>query len=144
MAREHKTDYRQKHGSEMKSNPVIEARITEKARHNALPCAIAFEISSELNVPVREVGIALDFMNVRLTKCQLGLFGHEPGGKLAKAAKDVDRELAEAIASQLLNGRLPCARAWEIAARINRAKQDVSHACEALKIKIKPCQLGAF
>jgi hypothetical protein len=144
MARAHKTDYRKKHGSETKSNPVIEARIKEKAKNNALPCALAFEIASELNVPVREVGIALDFMNVRLTKCQLGLFGHEPAEKIREALEDVDQDLAEAIASQLHNGRLPCASAWEIAARGNLGKRDVAHACETMKIKIKPCQLGAF
>jgi hypothetical protein len=44
----------------------------------------------------------------------------------------------------LVDGRLPCAEAWRIADERNLKKMDVSSAVEALEIKIKPCQLGAF
>ncbi len=53
-------------------------------------------------------------------------------------------ELEKEIRSRLSNGRLPCAAAWEIAAERKIPRMKVSSACEALKIKIKPCQLGAF
>ena len=35
-------------------------------------------------------------------------------------------------------------KAWEIAKRFEISKMKVSSVCEQLKIKIKPCQLGAF
>jgi hypothetical protein len=52
--------------------------------------------------------------------------------------------LAEAIEAALEQGRLPCRAAWALAERFKLRKMAVSGACEALGIKIKPCQLGAF
>ena len=53
-------------------------------------------------------------------------------------------EVAAAIRDALENDRLPCRAAWEIAERFGLRKMAVSGACEALGIKIKPCQMGAF
>jgi len=44
----------------------------------------------------------------------------------------------------MVDERLPCAAAWDIAAQAGISKMALSAACEALGIKIKPCQLGAF
>jgi hypothetical protein len=52
--------------------------------------------------------------------------------------------MATAIREKLKNGKLACHRAWEIAAAFQVPKMAVSAACEAMQIKIKPCQLGAF
>ena len=46
-----------------------------------LPCALAFDIAGKNNVAPKEVGVALDVLNIRLTKCQLGLFGYQPKKK---------------------------------------------------------------
>ena len=83
-------------------------------------------------------------MNFRLVKCQLGLFGYTPEKKIVHAAKTVESALKEALQESLQDNRLPCASAWEIADRLQLRKMSVSNACEALGIKIKPCQLGAF
>jgi hypothetical protein len=144
MARVHETDYTRKHPHETKTNSGVDAEIISNARNNQMPCAVAFEIALKLNVPVKEVGISMDFLNVRLTKCQLGLFGHESGKKIASPSASVDPALEEAIRARLTEGRLSCEKAWEIASRLSLGKMAVSCACEALKIKIKPCQLGAF
>jgi hypothetical protein len=144
MARAHETDYTRKHARETKTNPMVDAEVSASAQNNEMPCAIAFEIASKLDVPVKEVGISLDILHVRLTKCQLGLFGHGPEKKIALPLASVDPALVEAIDAQSTEGRLPCAKAWDIASRLNLGKMTVSNACETLKIKIKPCQLGAF
>jgi hypothetical protein len=90
------------------------------------------------------VGQTADLLNFRLTKCQMGLFGYLPEKKIVTASDGVSKPLAEAIRGGLQQGRLPCQRAWEIAGRLNLSKMAVSSACEALGIKVKPCQLGAF
>ena len=59
-------------------------------------------------------------------------------------AETVAPELEGAIRAAARDGRLPCAAAWEIAAERKIPRMKVSSACEALKIRIKPCQLGAF
>jgi hypothetical protein len=56
----------------------------------------------------------------------------------------VSTKLEKAIRGALADGWLPCLTAWKIADGMGIARMEVSSACEALKIKIKPCQLGAF
>ncbi len=83
-------------------------------------------------------------MEIEISKCQLGLFGYSPEKMVVKAAEAVQPDLEKAIRSALMNDRLPCAAAWSIAETSGMPKMAVSSACEALKIKVKPCQLGAF
>ena len=86
----------------------------------------------------------MDLLKIKLAKCQLGLFGYTPERVIVKPADKVSPELEYAIRGRLVDERLPCAQAWEIAEELSLKKMDVSCAAEALGIKIKPCQLGAF
>jgi hypothetical protein len=81
---------------------------------------------------------------LRLVKCQLGLFGYHPEKKIVKPAASVRLDLEEAILAGLANERLPCQTAWLISDQLSIDKMEVSAACDAMGIKIKPCQLGAF
>jgi PIN domain nuclease of toxin-antitoxin system len=122
----------------------LEQEIIKHAGNNELSCATAFEIAGKLNVRVKDIGEAADRLKVRLVKCQLGLFGYKPDKKIVKAAETVSAELKAAIGKCLEDERLTCIKAWEVAAQLKIQKLPVSCACEALKIKIKECQLGAF
>ena len=82
-------------------------------------------------------------MELRIGRCQLGLFGY-PEGKAVYPAAAVAPDLDAAIRGRLADGRLHCKAAWEIAAERKLARMEVSYACETLKIRIKHCQLGAF
>jgi hypothetical protein len=53
-------------------------------------------------------------------------------------------DLEEAILAGLVNERVPCRTAWDISNQLGIHKMEVSAACDAMGIKIKPCQLGAF
>lgn len=118
--------------------------ITKRSESGELPCARAFGAAEKLGVLPATIGRYADDMGVRLVKCQLGLFGYKPEKKIVQARDSVSPELKAAISDGLVDGRLPCASAWEIADRLGLKKMDVSGACETLDIKIKPCQLGAF
>jgi putative aminopeptidase FrvX len=78
-----------------------------------------------------------------LAKCQLGLFGYTPKKKIVKSQPPTPK-LKQLIIAKQKDNRLGCSAAWEIAADLNLSKMAVSGACEALNIRIKPCQLGAF
>lgn len=134
----------EKHGSGQKPDAFIQKEIGTRIKDNVIACAVAFDIARRLNVAPDRVGRTVDLMNIRLVKCQLGLFGYPPDKKIVKPAAECDPELADAIRNGLIHERLPCRNAWEIAARFNVPKMAVSSVCEALGIKIKPCQLGAF
>jgi hypothetical protein len=90
------------------------------------------------------VGKTADLLNMKLVKCQLGLFGYTPEKKIVKPKAASTIKLESAIQDSLAEGALPCAKAWEIARNFDISKMTVSAVCEQLKIKIKPCQLGAF
>jgi len=144
MTDESSAHYSKKHGPGAETNPSVEAALKAQTSNGKLPCAVAFKIASELNVIPAEVGRNADLLEMRLTKCQLGLFGYEPEKRIVQPAESVPEELEKAIRQGLENGRLPCKTAWHIATSQDLRKMQVSSACEALKIKIISCQIGAF
>ncbi len=137
-------NFAEKHGSDAKPNSLIQAEILKRAKKKELPCAVAFEIAKDLGITADLVGMTADLINFRLIKCQLGLFGYYPKKKMITPDTQVDSDLKNAISEALINEQLPCKSAWEIASRFNIRKMAVGGACEAMEVKIKPCQLGAF
>ncbi|MGD9226203.1 MAG: hypothetical protein PVF26_06865 [Desulfobacterales bacterium] len=133
-----------KHNANTQLNGHIKDHIDRQAKNNELPCALAFKIAKELNVSPAEVGKTADLMETMLIKCQLGLFGYLPEKKIVKPRTSENQNLESTIRDSLVEGKLSCERAWEISRSFNVSKMTVSAVCERLKIKIKPCQLGAF
>jgi len=144
MTHEDAGHYRLKHPSETKLNPRIAEAVKQKAANNKISCASAHKIADETDATPAEVGIALDILEMRITDCQLGLFGHSPEKKAVKSSETVSPELEKAIHNSLEDNRISCLSCWKIAARFSIARMDVSAACEALELKIGACQLGAF
>jgi hypothetical protein len=122
----------------------VSALVKTKVKDGAMACAVAFEIAESLGVPAEEIGFTLDSLEVKVVKCQLGLFGYAPAKRIVKPAERVPPDLENAIRGALVNDRLPCASAWALAEKRRLRKMEVSAACETLGIKIGPCQLGTF
>ncbi len=135
--------YSAKHAPGVSPDEKIAVAVRQKAVEGELACAEAERIGAALGVSLAEVGRTLDLLELRIGRCQLGLFGY-PGGKSLQPALVVAPELEAAIRGCLSDGRLPCKVAWEIAAERKVTRMKISSACETLKIRIKPCQLGAF
>jgi hypothetical protein len=136
--------YGQKHPSGAVVDPVIRDALFKSAVEGKLPCAVAFNVAKHLGVAPEDVGRTADLMELRLVKCQLGLFGYGPKKSIVKPTASVSPAFEKTIREALVNDRLPCKRAWEIAERLGIHKMKVSAACNALGIRIRPCQLGAF
>ena len=122
----------------------IKAAVQERAAGGKLRCAAAFSIAEELGTSPREVGKAADELDVRLARCQLGLFGYGEPKSVVTPAEEVSSELEQAIREGLILGRLPCAVAWVIASRFGMPNLHVANAAEKLDVRIWECQLGAF
>jgi hypothetical protein len=133
-----------KNENDSQPDQAITQEIKVRRRKDALACAVAFDIAGKLGCTPAEVGRTADLLHVRLVKCQLGLFGYRPRKKIVKSRMPQEPVLGDAIRDGLVDDRLPCKTAWRIAAQFGVPKMTVSCACEALGIKIKPCQLGAF
>jgi hypothetical protein len=144
MTHEDAGHYSAKHASGEKPDPRIAQEIEGKALDGSITCAAAHEIAGELGVSSAEVGIAIDLLEIRIRRCQLGLFGYSPQKKVVKPAQSIAPELAKAIRDTLVHDRIPCLACWEIAEQFGMARIDVAAACEALEVKISSCQLGSF
>ena len=125
----------------------MDERITEalatRRKDNTLSCAEAFDIARKLDLAKIEVGKALDMMEIKIVKCQLGLFGHKSGKRIKPGSLPSDA-LLDALYPFRETGRMPCSRVHEIARELNIGRPTVANACESFGIKITPCQLGAF
>lgn len=135
-----------KHGRDSSRgvDAAVREKLEKKTHEGTLSCAAAFKLAADLNRSPAEIGKAADLLEIRLVKCQLGLFGYAPEKKIVRPAAGVDPALEEAIRGELQGGRLTCRLAWSLAERFRLPRMAVSAACETLGIKIKPCQLGAF
>jgi hypothetical protein len=146
MTHEDEGHYARKHEGRELDERVATA-IREQHTGGEFPCGKAETIGRSLGVPLSEVGVALDLMEIKIGWCEIGLFGFETAsGKHAGfvPADSVASEVEAAIRGALDEGKLPCAAAWAIADQQGLTRVEVGAACEALKIKIASCQLGAF
>jgi hypothetical protein len=110
---------------------------------NKLACAKVFEISNEHSIFPDIAGITMTHNKIKITHCQLGLFGYPEGKKIpdfSEAYEDLENSIYDALEDE----KLPCGAAWNIASEMKIKKTDITAACEKLGIKINKCQLGAF
>jgi len=136
--------YADKHARDRKINPDIVELINKKASGGALPCAAAFQAAKDLDVKPAEVGFTLDNLEIKISKCQLGIFGYGKGKGPLKLMDNVPPSLEDAIHKILTDGKLQCGSAWKEAERLGIARMDIASACDTLGIRISKCQLGAF
>ena len=144
MAFHKEKKYSEKHQQKDIVNPEIKNHILQRSKDGKMSCTVAFEIAGEQNISPDKMGITIDLLNIKMTKCQLGLFGYKPKKKLLKPSNLTGPDLKDDISKALDKGRLSCKRAWDISSRFNVDKITVSSTCEFLGIKINDCQLGAF
>lgn len=134
----------EKHPQQTTVNADLKQEILKQTKDNNISCKAAEKISREKNAAMSEIGVTIDMLNINIAQCQLGLFGYEGKSKLVSPAESVSPDLESAVKAALADKRLPCASAWKIADQFKIKRLDVCAACEKLKIKVKPCQLGAF
>ena len=144
MTHQDKGKYFKKHPEGTKVGEDLKQEILKQAKDNNIACKAAEKIAQKTNAPLSEVGVGIDLLNFNIVQCQLGLFGFDGKQKRVPAAATVAPDLEAAIRTALVNNRLSCVAAWTIADKLGVKRLDVCAACENLKIKVKPCQLGAF
>jgi len=144
MTEKDKGHFAKKHPPDRKVNPLIGDAVKSRSREGELACAVAFEIVENQRSTSEEVGFTMDALEVRVVKCQLGLFGYKPTKRIVKPAQSVAAALRDEIKKALVKDRLSCNAAWEIADRLGLRRLEVSSACETMGIKISSCQLGTF
>jgi hypothetical protein len=127
---------------------IIKEMMEIYPERDKLPCAVAHFIAAYLKLDPLEVGKFATETGVRLYQCQLGLFGYGRKGKSAYKITgrkvEVSQDVLDLIKKDSEEGRISCARLWEIADTTGIIRAEAGNAADALNIKITPCQLGAF
>lgn len=126
----------------------LENEIRANLRDGKLPCAVAWRVAERIGVARGAVGEMADRLDIRISHCQLGLFGYGEKRlgehKIVKPPETLHPALADTIRGAARDGRVTCAQLFEIAERLGRPPIDASAHAEALGIKIAQCQLGCF
>ena len=122
----------------------IEKEIRDRVENGTLSCASAFQLAASLNAAPQAVGKAADDLGISLSACALGLFGYVPNKKIVAPEKTENQGMLDAIMDVSQAQGLDCADAWKIARDFGVPRLTVGNVCEAEKIKIRNCQLGAF
>lgn len=122
----------------------VAAQIKGALTEGRLPCASAFKIARRLQVSPHQVGEVANEFDVKISRCQLGLFGYGPEGSPLEPMQEVEGELEARIRDRVIGGELPCTTAWDIAGELTMKRIDVARAAERLGIRITQCQLGCF
>jgi hypothetical protein len=149
---------------------AIAQAIYEGLDDGKLPCDVAFAIAEAQEVKPRLVGQTADALQIRLCRCQLGLFGYpgktgwdiphlvadepvmarpipeglEAAIREAAGVADVQADPSAQRVVEASAGRLSCAQVWDLAVRFNAPKILVGYVVDQLGIRIVACQLGAF
>jgi hypothetical protein len=143
MTHEDEGNYKGKHAGAALDEKIAE-KIRERMKDNGITCAGAHNVARDMGVSPQEVGVAIDLMEIKIRQCQLGFFGKKGREELTPEEEEKAPEILEAVESRLVEGRLPCVAAWEIADEKGVQRIAVALACGKKGIKISRCQLGAF
>jgi hypothetical protein len=144
MPHKNKGTFTAKHPKGTVVSDKLRQAVRQKSRNLSITCAKAHNIAHDLAVSPLEVGKAVDLLECRIRECQLGLFGYYPEKKIVTPVTNIPSGLKNRILPHLQAGRLSCVKAWELAESLGLSRLKFCAFCEALNVKISPCQLGAF
>jgi hypothetical protein len=120
----------------------------DRLKDGRLPCHEAHAIAAELGVEPLVVGLAANDADIRISRCQLGLFGYGPKSegkhKIVHAAERVPERLAAYIRARAVDHGITCAATWEAADRLGFSRIEAASVVEAMGLRVSRCQLGCF
>jgi hypothetical protein len=113
-----------------------------------LSCNQAHAIAQLLGTKPLAVGMAANEADIRISRCQLGLFGYGPKSegkhKIVHAMDKVPERLAARIRATAGDDGIDCASIWQIADDLGYLRIETASAVEAMGLRVSRCQLGCF
>jgi hypothetical protein len=134
----------------------IHQSILERLEDGKLPCNRAFAIAHNLNIDPLSVGLAANEASIRISRCQLGLFGYGPKAegkhKIVHPMEHVPERIAARLRAEAESGSadptadkgITCTAIWRAADGLGYPRIEASSAVEAMGLKVTRCQLGCF
>jgi hypothetical protein len=127
----------------------LAAEIKARVENTGLSCAAAMGAAEARGADPLDIGRAADALGIRLTVCQLGLFGF-PGRAKGLTGKEAAKEdlppgFEEAVReAATVAGNITCLDLWVLAARFSVPRLRAGRLADRLGLKVRECQLGAF
>ncbi|MBN1658142.1 MAG: hypothetical protein JXA93_07055 [Anaerolineae bacterium] len=126
----------------------VHQAILERLEEGRLPCAEAHAVAHRFGIDPLSVGQAADDAGIRISRCQLGLFGYglksEGKHKIVQPMENVPEQLAARLQAAVRGGGITCADVWDVADDLDISRLDASNAVEALGLRVSRCQIGCF
>jgi hypothetical protein len=120
----------------------------DRLEHGKLPCNQAFAIAQLLGLEPLTVGLAANETGIRISRCQLGLFGYGPKAegkhKIVHAMGEMPERLAARLRAEADGEEILCRAVWKAADGLGYSRIEASSAVEAMGLKVSRCQLGCF
>lgn len=133
---------------------IDKASANEKMRsgldeNGQLPCEKAHGIADELGVSPRSIGDRATESGIKISRCQLGMFGYTakksvPGFRKVQTLDTVPAEVEAAVRRTAENGKIACADLWRIGTSMNVSRIEMGNTAETMSLKVISCQLGCF
>ena len=143
MGHQDQGHYARKHPEKQRDQAIAKV-IEKKAENGRLNCTDAHKAAKQLGLSPNKIGEQADLAELRISKCQMGLFGYHAGPKNLNPDIEISEATEQAIDQAQTDGRISCVQCWELATALGISRLDMGSACEKKNIRIKPCQLGAF
>jgi hypothetical protein len=129
-------------------NEKISAAIRDRLEDGRLFCDRAFVLAQGLGVEPLTIGLAANEAGIRISRCQLGLFGYGPKAegkhKIVHPMDEVPERLAARLRATADGDSITCAAVWEVADGLGYRRLEASSAVEAMGLRVSRCQLGCF
>ena len=114
-----------------------------------LSCVAAHDVASALAVDPASIGTQVDEDEIRIVRCQLGLFGYAPekgmpGYKQLKKLDNLPEPAATEVQNAAVGGQISCSDLWSIGREQGLNRLDMGNLVETLGFKVSSCQLGCF
>ena len=120
----------------------------ERLKEGKLPCNQAHALAQNLREDPLTIGLAADEADIRISRCQLGLFGYGPKAedkhKIVHPMDEVPERLAAQLRAQAEGDGITCTSVWRVADGLGYPRLEASSAVEAMGLKVTRCQLGCF
>jgi len=125
---------------------ALRSAVAEKGQFT---CEAAHDIAEKLDAKPGYVGKQADELDIRIMRCQLGLFGYAPvkgtpGYKLVHELDTLPEPVSTKVKEAAVQGKISCLALWRIAEEHGVTRLEMGNIVETLKIKVRPCQLGCF
>jgi hypothetical protein len=130
------------------TNETIIRRAQERAHEGFMPCIAAHAVAWETGATPQEVADTLNELDIRVTQCQLGLFGFGPKAegksKLVRPMPAIDPTVKARLEAKAPKGVISCQAVWDIAHDLRIERLIVGNTADAMGLRIMPCQLKCF